>query len=250
MLFKKENVKKKVDMQEVFKQNLKYISNTEIEPQKIQNQFIKTDTRFYWKVGEIDCPSGTIIVSDPLCYLASGKCCPILEQRIPTGTYPVEVSIIKSPDAGIRMCTVRLKTKETTALKYQCATPTEATAAFHATDGIVSGFPVDAGMISICDQKVAAEYQKFLDQWYQEHPDGNHYDDYFAKYFQESYDKYPEYQREEGDFIEWTNPDTNHKMVMVASGFGDGFYQSYWGYDEENEICELIVPLIDADLLD
>lgn len=34
---------------------------------------------------------------------------------------------------------------------------------------------------------------------------------------------------------------------MVASGFGDGFYQSYWGYDLNNEICELIIPLVNPD---
>ena len=35
---------------------------------------------------------------------------------------------------------------------------------------------------------------------------------------------------------------------MIASGLGDGFYQSYWGYDAQNEICELIVPLVNPDL--
>jgi len=37
---------------------------------------------------------------------------------------------------------------------------------------------------------------------------------------------------------------------MTASGFGDGFYQSYWGYDEKNEICELIVPMVNPELYD
>ena len=36
--------------------------------------------------------------------------------------------------------------------------------------------------------------------------------------------------------------------MMVASGLGDGFYQSFWGYDERDEICELIVPMVDPDL--
>ncbi len=29
--------------------------------------------------------------------------------------------------------------------------------------------------------------------------------------------------------------------MPIASGLGDGFYQSYWEYDSNNEICELIV---------
>lgn len=53
---------------------------------------------------------------------------------------------------------------------------------------------------------------------------------------------------EDGDFIEWANPDSGRRLVMVASGLGDGFYQSFWGYDERDEICELIVPMVDPDL--
>ena len=44
------------------------------------------------------------------------------------------------------------------------------------------------------------------------------------------------------------NPDTGSKMVMIASGFGDGFYNSYYGYDAENEICEIIVPMVNPDI--
>lgn len=103
-------------------------------------------------------------------------------------------------------------------------------------------------MISICDEQVAKEYKDFIYEWYKDNPDGNHYDDYFAKLFKESDEKLPQYQREGGDFIEWENPNTKNKLVMVASGLGDGFYQSYWGYDSNNDICELIVPLINPDL--
>ena len=38
--------------------------------------------------------------------------------------------------------------------------------------------------------------------------------------------KYPQFQRQGGDFIEWENPKTKNKLIMVASGFGDGFYPS------------------------
>ena len=84
--------------------------------------------------------------------------------------------------------------------------------------------------------------------WKKENPEGNYYNDYFESFFKESFKKIPQYQRECGDFIEWNNPKTNNKLVMITSGFGDGFYQSYWGYDSEKEICELIIPLINPDL--
>jgi hypothetical protein len=38
--------------------------------------------------------------------------------------------------------------------------------------------------------------------------------------------------------------DTGNKMVMVASGFGDGYYNSYFGYDLDGQICQIIVPMV------
>lgn len=253
-LFKKgkENIdkNKQIDFQKAFEANLKYISNMKKSVDEIKRQFVKTDTRFYLTVGKINCSTGKIIVADPLAYLPTNKYSPILNKKIPIGEYPVQVSIVRNNTVGIRMCTARLKIKATEAVEYELANPTEESAAFIGKDGVLSGFPVDAGMITICDEQVAEEYKDFINNWYQENPNGNHYDDYFAKFFKESAEKLPQYQREDGDFIEWENPNTKSKLVMVASGFGDGFYQSYWGYDSNHEICELIIPLVNPDLFE
>lgn len=233
-----------------FQKNLHFISQTEIDADVIQRQFVKSESRYYLTVGQIDCPTGKIIVADPLCYLAAGKFCIQLEGSIGVGAYPIEVSIFRNEAIGIRMCTARLKIKDATAVRYLHAKPTKDTALANFVDEVLCGFPVEAGMMTICDMQVADEYRTFLDKWQEENPGKNHYDDYFAAYFAESGEKLSAYQREGGDFIEWTNPDTGHKMVMIASGFGDGLYQSYWGYDTENEICELIVPMVNPDLFE
>lgn len=240
----------KQDVQARFEKNLKYISQTEVDAALIAGQFVKSENRFFLTVGMADFPTGKVVVADPLCYLASGKFCPQLAIEIPAGTYPVEVAICRYPSVGVRMSTVRMKIRDTKAVCYQCAQSTEETAAAKCVDGFLSGFPVDAGMMSICDAQTAEEYRTFLDHWNQENPGKNHYNDYFAAYFAESERALPAYQREGGDFIEWTNPESGHKMVMVASGFGDGFYQSFWGYDNQDEICELIVPMINPELFE
>jgi hypothetical protein len=238
------------DIQELFKQNLRYISQTEIDAAAIEGQFVKTQSRFYLTVGEIDCPTGHLIVSDPLYYLAADTMCPQLALSIPAGTYPVEVSLYRDSSVGIRMCTARLKIKNTKAVRYTCAEPTEESAVDKAVDGLITGFPVEAGMMSFCDVQTAKEYRHFLTAWHSEHKGKNHYDDYFAPFFAESEKERPAYQREGGDFIEWTNPDSGNRMVMISSGFGDGFYQSHWGYDDQDELCELIVPMINPDLFE
>ena len=243
---KKEAVNSKSSFQLAFEKNLKYISADEIDADTINRQFQKTKTRFFLTAGMIDCPTGKIMVGDPLAYMPQFS--PVLEETIAPGKYPVEIAVCRSEEIGIRMAAVRLKIKESQAVSYKPARPTEESAAFTASDGIVCGFPVDAGMLSVCDAQVAYEYDEFLKKWHQENKDRNHYDDYFAAFFQKSFEALPQYQREGGDFIEWENPDTHNKLVMVASGFGDGFYQIYWGYDSDHEKCELIIPLVNPDL--
>ena len=241
-----ESLIEKSSLQIAFEENLKYISSDEKDADVINRQFQKSETRYFLTVGTIDCPTGEIMIGDPLAYMP--RFSPILADAIQAGSYPIEVAICRSEELGIRMAAVRMKITENKATRYQLAKPTEESAAFKASDGVACGFPVEAGMLSICDVQVANEYDAFLQKWHQENEHKNHYDDYFAQLFKESEERLPQYQREGGDFIEWENPDTHHRLVMVASGFGDGFYQFYWGYDNNDERCELIIPLINPDL--
>lgn len=238
-------------MNALFKENLKYTTSKTLDADKIARQFVKTETRGFTEVGKVDVTSGHVVVADPLCYIAMGKYMPTLEQEIPNGTYTADISVCITPQAGMRICTARLKIKNTKAVRYELAKPVPETAANVSKNGeIWTGYPVDAGMTGFIDAKGADKMGKWIDNWHKQNKDKNHYDDYFAAIFAESYSKFPEYQREGGDFIEWTNPDTNEKMVMISSGFGDGFYQCFWGYDENGEICELVTPLVDPDLFD
>lgn len=135
----------------------------EVKADDIKKQFVKTNTRFYLIIGKISCPTGKIIVADPLAHLPSNQFSPILDTQIPICEYPIEISICRSAEIGIRMCTARMKIKETDAIVYKLTTPTEDSAVFVGTDGVLSGFSVDAGMLSICDEQVAKEYRQFID---------------------------------------------------------------------------------------
>ncbi len=234
----------------LFAENLKYINSCEVLPETIARQFVKSQSRYWLTVGSADFPTGRVVVTDPLSYLPSGEFAPTLAQTIPPGSYPVDISLFRNAMVGIRICTAILKLRGTDAVRYVLAEPTlESAAAKNATE-VISGFPVDAGMMCFCDEQVGCEFRDFTAKWRSENPGKNLYDDYFLKFFAESFEWYPAYQREGGDFIEWTNPETGRRMVMATSGFGDGFYQSFWGYDHENALCELIVPMIDPDLFE
>lgn len=242
--------KEQEDFQQKFNANTKFRTQEEIPASKIKSQFVKSESRYYLSIGQIDCPTGHICVADPLAYLPSIHYSPILKESIPSGTYNVEVAICRSAEIGIRMSSAKVKVKNTEALIYKRASATSESVIKLKEGKTLEGFPVDAGVFCFCDSQVANEYRSFIDAWYKKYPDANHYDDYFAKYFAKSYQNLPAYQREGGDFMEWENPISKNRMVMIASGFGDGFYNVYYGYDKDNSICEILVPLIDPDLFD
>ncbi len=238
-------------VQNVFEHNLKYISQTEADPEKIARQFVKSETRNFLTVGTVDIKSGRVVVADPISYMSGSRViAPVLKNEIPCGSYRAEISVCSHEIVGMRYCTARLKIKDTAAVRYELAEPLEGTSAFMASDGEMSGFPVDAGMMCFVDAEGAKNYASFIDNWHAQNPNKNHYDDYLAALFAQSAKDEPQYQRNGGDYIRWTNAETGERMVQINFGFGDGFYQCFWGFDGGGEICELIVPMIDPDIYD
>lgn len=244
-----EERERRARVSRLFSGNSEYVSKTQLDVEAIARQFVTSETRLCVNVGTVDLPSGKVVVSDPLCYLAMGICCPVLKESVPAGSYPAEVAVAKSRDVGIRMCTARLKIKPEPAVYYSVAESVEGNSVM-LTGWIMSGFPVETGVMSFCDAEGAKEFKRFADRWQSENPEKNIYDDHFAGFFAESAAKYPDHQNEKGDFTEWRNPVGGKRMVMISSGLGDGFYQCYWGYDELGDICELVVPMIDSRLLE
>lgn len=239
-----------MNIQKLFEQNLKYLRQSELEPDIQERQFVETETRGFLTVGTVDILDGKVRVGDPFAYMCGNEFSPEFNKSVTPGVYPVEIAISKTAVAGIRICAARVKFKTTRAVRYDLAEPTETTAAMKCSDGLLPHIPVDAGMLAFISAEGMEDYVKFIEQWRKKNPKGNLYNDYFAGILAKSAEKLPQFQRGEGDFAEWVIPGTKHKLVMLTSGLGDGLYRCFWGIDEAGEICELTMPLINADLLD
>ncbi|MBR1392403.1 MAG: DUF2185 domain-containing protein [Ruminococcus sp.] len=235
-----------MDLKALFAQNRKFICETELAAETIHRQYAPGDIKAHAVIGTVDLPTGRIRVGDPLSYLCAERFSPVLERTVKPGSYPVEIAVISTAFDGPRICSSRIKFSDEEAVRYELALPTHETAVFQASDGDAPGFAVDAGMMAFSDEQTAHEYALWLDKWHSAHPDANHYDDYFAELFAGSYEAAPTLQRSGGDFIEWQVPDTGSRIVMNATGFGDGLYQIFWGLDKNGDICELVVPLIEG----
>lgn len=180
-------------------------------------------------VGEVDFPTGQVIIADPLCYLHSEENRKILDRTIPIGKYEVELAILNSKTISKRVVGARLKIKNDKIIRYEQT---------QNKSSRFNGFGVDAGLASFCDATVAEEYTKFWYDWIKNNPNKNHYNDYFFKFFQGK------------QFIHWELPETNHKIAMFETGFGDGYYMSLYGLNEKDEVCELVIPFINPELVD
>ena len=249
---KKENsdrqniVQEKHPMQIAFENNLKFLNHESYPEEFFQKLFTESEKIKTHVIDQADFPTGEVVLADPLVYLGT-KYQTVLERKIPKGSYPLEVSVLLSDMAGIRIAAARLNIKEGNAVCHKLAMPKGHTEEDFNKPGVFSFFGVDAGMACITDIAAAMEYDEFLRKWHGENPDKNHYDDYFAEYFAESYEKCPELQREGGDFISWKLPKTGSRLIMFASGLGDGMYSGYWGLDEKGEPAELVVPFLNPE---
>ena len=201
-----------------FEKNLSFLRKDEYSKEFIENLFTESDRISLDTIGEVDFPTGQVIIADPLCYLRSEENRKILDRTIPIGKYEVELAILNSKTISKRVVGARLKIKNDKIIRYE-QTQNKSSS--------FNGFGVDAGLASFCDASVAEEYTKFYSN-----------NDYFIKLLQGK------------QFIDWEIPGTNHKIAMFETGFGDGYYMSLYGLNEKDEVCELVIPFINPEIID
>ncbi len=208
-----------------------YFTSDEILGQKMETM----------SIGNVSLPSGKVVVRDPLVYLSADEK-PYLVQA-PKGNFPVTVAVAKSEEWGERYAVVKVEFTKEKPVVYR-----EALIGIEELEGVTAddyfGFPVDAGLGCIADVEALPYFDKYLSELNVD----NVYDDYFAGLFAQSYRENPKNQREAGDWINWTVPNTDYQIPMFASGFGDGSYPVYFGYDADHEICRLYIQFIDIEL--
>lgn len=226
-----------------FEKNLKFMNKETYPLGFFRSLFQKDDKITAIVVGEADFPTGEIVLADPLAYLGS-EYETRLDQTIPPGSYPVELSICNSPIAGLRIAAARLRIGGCPSARYEIAMPKGSAVEDFGKPRVWTFFGVDTGLACITDVSMAGEYRDFFTKWQKDHPDKNKYDDYFKELFQKSYEAHPEVQKTGGDFLLWQIPASGHKLVMFSSGMGDGIYSGYWGMDEDGNITELIIPFM------
>ena len=196
---------------------------------------------FILDMGEIEFPTGDILVRDPLVWLNRDEKAYLTS--VPGGKYRIETLVVKLEEDHYRYALSRVRFTESVPKIYYEALKGDEN--LDDVDGdSIFGFNVDAGLATIVDVATRNAYCDFKDKWYAENPDKNIYDDFFTEVFANNAEENPNYQREGGDWINFKLPNSELSIPMIQSGFGDGRYPVYFGYDENGKLCDLVVEYI------
>ena len=196
---------------------------------------------FVLDMGEIKFPTGEILVRDPLVWLCRHEK-PYLTS-VPKGTFRIETLVAKISENNYRYVLSRVRFSDNTPIKYYEALKGDENLDDVDEDSIF-GFNVDAGLATIVDVETRNAYCDFEEKWNAANPGKNIYDDFFAEIFAKSAKEHPLYQRDGGDWINFKIPNSELSIPMIQSGFGDGRYPVYFGYDANGGLCDIVCEYI------
>lgn len=198
------------------------------------------------ELGQLSVPTGALIACDPLYSLnrSTGE----YFLTAPQGLFTVETAVVK-PDLYNEACFAALRvlfSDSPVSYYAEALTGRENLSDFEA--GQFFGLNIKSGLVCICDIAARNAAIDFITLWYDEHPNENIYDSYFVRLFRQNAEKHPLYQPETGCWLNWRVPGTNMCVPLCRSGFGDGVYPVYFGFNRRNEICQLVVHFIDIEM--
>ncbi len=192
-------------------------------------------------LGELNLPTGQIIACDPLVTFYDAV---PFTYMVQPGIYPVTACIAKTANAGNRFAAVKLKFTNQRATLWQMALVEGQDVSEITSDDQFFGFGVDAGLGCLSD----TETQEYYNQWETDIRENNPgrdvvYNDFIAPAFKRNA-KDPNNHDDIGDWLNFELPNKPElNIIMFTSGYGDGFYPSYWGITDEGNICSLVVDL-------
>ncbi len=194
-------------------------------------------------LGTVHFPTGRVVACDPLVVL--GEATPYI-QTIPAGSYPVKLSVSDS-DQGIRYACAKVEVSSKIPVRYELAMTGRERLDQEFDEGDFFGFGVDAGMACIVDEATQTAFHAYWQKRESEDDSIDPFNDLFSDLLEESYKRHPKYQSELGDWLNWRIPGTDCDLPIFSSGFGDGYYPVYFGYDAAGKVSGVYVHLIDVE---
>lgn len=177
------------------------------------------DYSFYkTEICSLQIKEGWIIACDPFLYNNDKP----FTTQFPTGSFPVELAVARiGDDERVGFARIRFSDKEPQ--RWTIAVVEDQDPSSLQEDEIF-GYPVDAGTGAFMDISGGQELQSFL----KADPDN----------FLTLLDAMEVNYKHTWDWLLWEQAGSD--VAMFKSGWGDGVYATYVGYDENDSICRLV----------
>lgn len=195
------------------------------------------------EIGSVSFPTGEVIACDPLVDLDGAR--PYI-QTIPSGRYPVTICVVPSEKYGDRYACVKVAVSDAKPVRYELGLCGDEEFDELGEDEFF-GFCVDAGMGCVADAKTQEAFKKYWERRESEEEDIDYYNDLFCDLLEENAKTNQKYQSKYGDWLNWTVPGTELNFPIFASGWGDGVYPVYFGYDADGKVCGVYIHFIDVE---
>lgn len=174
------------------------------------------------KLADINFPTGIIIAADPLALFDTEP----FEKKILPGKYPVFLYIHHLENEDKRVTAAETRLKETLPVRFEMALCKDQKLDELKAPDEFYGYAVDTGTGSFMDKQTCEQFERILNEKKGVIPEIDKELDrtYIYTYSTAVY----------------TVPDTKNNLAIFSTGYGDGCYASYWGYDSLGDVCCLI----------
>ncbi len=213
-------------------QNQNRCQKLRVEPGVLNGLFTDGRTVKLVKVGDMDHPGVRPLPCDP-CYLGSNLANPT-ERAVQPGKYPVFAAVLDTKMTGKVVSAVKIKFSDALTVRHEIAMPL-GMKAWQADDPMVfPGVNIETGVLCLADEVTELPFAAYMNRCYDKGQDLIHSEllplvetDLYAM---------------------WTIPGTDYTVPILSAGLGQGVYNPYWGFDKDNRLTELVLPLVYPEL--
>lgn len=226
-----QNVKDKTVRQKIFGEitEFSYLDFEDLSTNKTYEKF---------EIGKLKIKSGKVVCADPL-YRALG-----LPQNweVEKGEYPVSIYIGLEGDFEGRVAYAELIFSQDEIESWELSLIDEKLLKGNFEKKLNGMYPVENGLSSFSDFETWRSYSDFVSKYQKRSEEANFYNDILEPLFKEN-KGIPKSSRGE-DWINYQLDPGEGNLIMFGSGWGDGLYPRYVGFDKNRNAVKLITDFI------
>ena len=227
---KQDTIKKKVS-QQIFDEvvTFGYSDFRDLQHNKSYDRFL---------AGQLILPTGRVICTDPLYQeLALPQ-----SWAVNKGEYPVYLYVGLNGNFAGRIAYAELALRDEPAVYWELSLIDDKLLADNFEKKINGMYPVEGGLSCFADVETFRIFEEEVKDYSKLHKDGNYYSDVLARHFKENADL-PKSSRGE-DWTDYKPAKAHGNLIMFGSGWGDGLYPRYVGYNKQGEVVALVTDFI------